>query len=166
MTSLFQHTKENPFHISVGAVLVDRDGRICIHSFPAEKLPQDVRDAIGEREKVSVLMRESLEEGETLDEAVRRGLKEEFGAEGAVRRYLGSIRGRAFSEIGAFEKTTLYFQVELTHLGERPDDEENFSDMEWVEPKELVERMRSQRNDLRDDLDESKIVEAYLCYGR
>ncbi len=164
MTSIYQHTEENPFHISVGAVLVNEKGEVCAHAFPVRGLPEDVRNAVSV-EELYILMRESLEDGETLEEAVLRGIREEFGAEGSVVRYLGSLRGRAFSSKGMFQKTTLYFLVRLAGLGERvPGDWESSSRMVWMDPKILIQRMREQKSDLRDDMDESEIIESYLAH--
>lgn len=163
MTSVYQHTSENPFHISVGAVLVNTEGKICVHTFPVSELAEDLQAALTV-ERLHILMRESVEEGETLSEAVLRGLQEEFGATGIIKRYLGSLRGKAFSPKGSFEKTTLYFLVELGGMGERPDDLESSSELQWIEPQALIEKMRAQRNDKRDDLDESEIIENYVNY--
>ena len=163
MTSIYQHTVENPFHISVGAVLVNGEGEVCVHTFATSELPEDIRSAI-DTERVYILMRESVEDGETLTEAVERGLKEEFGAFGTVTKYLGSLRGRASSPKGVFQKTTLYFLVELGEMGERPDDEESHSELQWIEPQQLIEKMRAQRSNSRDDMDESEILENYLAH--
>lgn len=166
MTSIYQHTTENPFHISVGAVLVNGTGEVCAHTFAAKDLPEDIRSAV-DTERVYILMRESVEDGETLTEAVARGLQEEFGATGRVIKYLGSLRGRALSSkgFGSFQKTTLYFLVELEQTGERPDDDdESSSELEWVEPRLLLEKMRAQKSNSRDDMDESEIIENYLAH--
>lgn len=165
MTSIYQHTIENPFHISVGAVLVNEKGEICVHTFPTSELSEDIRSAV-KAERVYILMRESVEDGETLSETVTRGLQEEFGATGTVKRYLGSLRGRALSSkgFGTFQKTTLYFLVELEKMGERPADEESHSELQWIEPQELIEKMQAQRSNSRDDMDESEILENYLAH--
>ena len=165
MTSIYQHTVENPFHISVGAVLVNEKGEVCVHSFPTSQLSEDVRSTIS-TEEVYILMRESVEDGETLSETVERGLREEFGAVGTVKRYLGSLRGRAMSSkgFGTFQKTTLYFLAELESMGERPDDEESSSELQWIEPRVLIEKMRAQKSNSRDDMDESEILENYLAH--
>lgn len=164
---LFQHHEGSPFHISVGAVLVNAEGKICVHTFSKDGLNPKMRASLKNLVGLSILMRESLEEGETLEQAVLRGIREEFGAEGEIQRYLGSIQGVAFDPAGntSFEKTTLYFEVKLTRLGERPkDDAEAGSTLEWLAPSVLIERMKQQASTERDDVDESKIIEAYLKY--
>lgn len=163
MRSIYQHTTENPFHISVGAVLVNGKGEVCVHTFLVSELAEDLQATLTV-ERLHILMRESVEEGETLSEAVLRGLQEEFGATGTVKRYLGSLRGRASSPQGVFQKTTLYLLVALEGMGERPDDLESSSELRWIEPRLLIETMRAQRSDTRDDLDESEIIENYVAY--
>lgn len=165
MTKLFQHSAESPFHISVGAVLVNGDGKILVHTFSANKVPPNLIHNLGGMETISILMRESLENGESLEGAVARGLQEEFGMEGNIKKYLGSEQHFLETPGGDFEKTTLYFEVELITTGERPmDDPEAHSTLEWMDPAALVERMKEQgRCTERKDLDESKIVEAYVA---
>jgi ADP-ribose pyrophosphatase YjhB (NUDIX family) len=145
MSSLFQHTPQNLFHISVGAVLVDKDGRIRVHKRTKEKTPPKYEDALGGLPEMYVLMHESLENNETLEEAVHRGLREEFGASGELSRYLGSIQATIKSPAGYdFEKTTLYFEVFLTEEGERPEDDEAYTELLWMEPNELLTIMHFQ----------------------
>lgn len=164
MTYRFQHSAEQPFHISVGAVLVNDEGNICVHHYTKENVPEQFQASLGGLPEVRILMRESLENDETLEQAVHRGLAEEFGAEGEIIRYLGSIQNQVNAVLRTFEKTTLYVQVQCTKLGERPmDDEESFSELEWKSPTELIACMREQgRGALRPDLDESKILETYV----
>ncbi|KND47899.1 MAG: hypothetical protein AB199_04045 [Parcubacteria bacterium C7867-004] len=168
MSNLFQYVGGNPFHISVGAVLVNNESKICVHKMSKETLAPEVQAMIGNLDEIYILMRESLEEGETLDQAVLRGIKEEFGAEGIVTKYLGCIEGPAFNRGGnkRFEKATLYFEVKLTNLGDRPaDDPESNSTMLWLDPEDIIEKMSLQKNiSVRTDLNESKILEAYVKY--
>jgi len=163
MASLFEHTEAQPFHISVGAVLVNDEGKILAHKLLAEKAKPEFRYKLGGLEEAYILMRETIENGESLEVAVARGLQEEFGAEGAIEKYLGSLQ----FEVEGFEKTELFFLVKLTALGERlAGDAESYSELVWETPQFLIERMKEQgkRADRRD-LDESKIIEAYLKYG-
>lgn len=166
MSSIFQHSAESPFHISVGAVVVSPEGKILTHHYQRSTIPQEYIGNLGGLEEAYILMRESLEEGETLEQAVARGIAEEFGVEGELRKYLGSIRIDIEAELGDFEKTTLYFEVTQTKMHERPaDDEESFSELVWMEPTALIERMRYQgTHATRTDLDESKIIESYVQY--
>lgn len=166
MTHLFQHSKESPFHISVGVVLINEQGEVCVHKHTRENTPAESLDVLGSLSEVYILMRESLENGETLEDAVHRGIQEEFGAEGDILRYLGAIRCDIQPKTYAFEKVTLYFLMQLTALHERPqEDEEAHSVLEWHTPEFLIEKMREQGTATgRGDLDESKIIEAYVTY--
>ena len=165
MTKLFQHSPEAPFHISVGAVVVNAEGKILAHKITKQNIPAEISEKMEDMPEVYILMRESLENDETLEQAVHRGIREEFGVEGEIKKYLGSIQ--VFIPQEAFEKTTLYFHVALTHIGERPtNDAESYSDIEWIAPDTLLQKMKSQgEKTTRGDLDESKIIEAYVRYS-
>jgi ADP-ribose pyrophosphatase YjhB (NUDIX family) len=168
MNNLFKHKESAPFHISVGAVLVNNKGKILTHKRTTETTPKEFLHTMGGLSETYILMRESLEDNETLENAVHRGLQEEFGAEGKIRKYLGAIFIPALhAKTRIFEKTTLYFKVELIRIGERPmDDGESHTELVWMEPKELLIQMRNQGSRTeREDLDESKIIESYLKYG-
>jgi len=166
MSKFFQHSAENPFHISVGAVVVNDEGSVLVHTYKKEGTPERWLHHLGGLDAAHILMRESLEEGETLEEAVARGLKEEFGVTGEIRKYLGSIQVQVNAEHRTFEKTTLYFEVGLLIQGERPaSDEESFSTLEWIVPETLIKAMQEQgREATRPDLDESKILKTYVTY--
>ena len=163
MTNLFQHSPGNPFHISVGALLVNEKGEILVHKARAADMDPAYRYKLSGLEEAYILMRESLENGETLEQGVARGLQEEFGVEGNIERYLGSLQ----FEVEGFEKTTLFFQVSFVKQGKRlAGDAEGFTEVVWMEPEALAICMRNQgAQTTRKDLDESKIVEAYLKYG-
>lgn len=166
MKYLFQHSEEQPYHISVGVVLVNIDGNICVHHYTKENVPARYQASLGGLSETRILMRESLENNETLEQACLRGIFEEFGAEGEIRRYLGAIQVDVNATLRTFEKTTLYFHVQCTKLGERPlDDEESFSTLQWVEPHTLIGYMKEQgARATRPDLDESKIIETYVTH--
>ena len=77
-TNYFQSSQEFPFHISVGAVLRNKQGEIACHYF-------DTFSHLGESaEDFYILMRETIEPNETIEKALARGLKEEFGAEAQI----------------------------------------------------------------------------------
>jgi ADP-ribose pyrophosphatase YjhB (NUDIX family) len=167
MSSLYQGTEQLPFHISVGAVIVNEKNEILVHKRIKGQVPEEFNDSFGNLAEVYLLMRESLENGETLEEAVHRGMQEEFGVKGTVEGYLGSIQVSISSSSYVWEKTTLYFKVALREIGMRPvDDEEAESVLEWHTPDFLIERMKEQsENKERPDLDESKIIEAYVRFS-
>lgn len=167
MTKIFQHSAENPFHISVGVVLVNDAGQILVHKTDRATIPERFAHLLGGLDQAYILMRESLENDETLEQCVARGLQEEFGAEGDLIKYLGAISTPVAARTRVFEKTTLYFLVQLQLQGPRPmDDDESFTELVWMEPKELIAAMKEQGiRANREDLDESKIIEAYVKYN-
>ena len=152
--SLFSYRSANPYHLSVGAVLLNDAGLVVCHHFEEY---EGVRDFY-------ILMRESVEENETLEDAVHRGLKEEFAATAKIERYLGSIVSH-FPIDGEprGEKTTLYVLArQIGNLGIRPaNDAESSSTIEFLPPSELAAKMRAQAKRItgRTDLDESIILE-------
>jgi len=166
MTSIFQHSAESPFHISVGAVLVNGEGEVRAHYRTTDSTPVDYHVTMGGLSESYTLMRETIENGESIEEAVLRGVDEEFGATGTIVKYLGSIQSVIHSRIRSFEKTTLYFEVTLIEEHERAqDDGEGHTELVWKSPEFLIEKMRAQGEQSdRDDLDESKILEAYVKY--
>lgn len=68
--TFFQAKNEQPYHLSIGAVLFNEDGRVACHHFP---------EILGQKD-IYILMRESVEDEETPLETLQRGLEEEFGA--------------------------------------------------------------------------------------
>lgn len=168
MSSLFQHKADAPFHISVGAILVNDEGRICVHYRTKETTPEMYMNTMGGLDESYTLMRETIENGESIEEAVLRGLHEEFGVEAEVLKYLGSIQlPELHARTRTFEKTTLYFLCKLTKVNERPtDDGESHTELRWETPEFLLEKMHAQGvRANREDLDESKIIQSYIAYG-
>lgn len=82
-TPFFQASKKQPYHLSIGAVLFDQDGRIACHHF---------REILGHKD-IYILMRESMENNETPLMTLDRGLKEEFGATAQPVAFLGCLSG-------------------------------------------------------------------------
>jgi len=162
----FRYSVENPFHISIGAVLVNDEGKVRVHRFTPDTVPKTFLQDFNGLESIVILMRESLENNETLEQAVTRGIQEEFGAEGELEKYLGSEQCFIRTPRGDFEKTTLYFQMRFIRDGlSRHQDAESSSTLEWAEPEALIEQMKKQGKATgRGDLDESKIIEGYLKY--
>jgi hypothetical protein len=162
----FQGNKDHPQHISVGAILQNQEGLICVHHFPEDHRIGYWQDH-GIRE-FYILMRESIEPNETLEAALHRGLKEEFNAIASLDDYLGSIVSTFTHQDGGpeIEKTTLYFLCTFLKdaaLNRDPNDEESSSVLEWKRAEDLIPLMKAQRERFgRDDLDESAILERYL----
>ena len=109
----FQWTPENPYHISVGAVVRNDKGEICCHYFKKFSRP-----TVGSFEDMYILMRESLEDNETLEQCLKRGLMEEFGIVAEQQSFLGSIVSEVpiMGSKAFMKKTTLYFLCDLVSI--------------------------------------------------
>ena len=167
MASLYQARRDNPFHISVGAVVVNGEGKILVHKREKHAAPLPFQSEFLDRNEIYILARETVEDDESLEQAVLRGVAEEFGVAGRVEKYLGarSLVITTGNPAWEWEKTTLYFQVTPIGEAERVIDDESFSVLEWHDPDFLIERMRGQGGKDRSDLDESKIIETYAKYA-
>lgn len=157
--SFFQASKKQPYHLSIGAVLFDQNGRIACHHF---------REILGHKD-VYILMRESMENNETPFMALDRGLQEEFGSTAQPVAFLGCLSGHLPSSPLPFEKTTLYIACELVNWSPESrnlEDPEASSIIEWLEPDVLISIMREQgiRFQHRVDVDESEMIKRTLPY--
>lgn len=165
MSSLYQAKRIQPYHISVGGLAHNAEGKILVHKRMRAGAPEQFAADFFDREELYLLMRESLEGDETLEQAVHRGLHEEFGAKGIVENFLGSLQtivpGKG--DDWSWQKTTLYFSTLIAEAGERKRDEESFSVLEWHDPAFLLGHMKGQGGARRPDLDESTIVERYVA---
>jgi len=145
-----------PNHLSVGAVVVRKDGKICCHHF---------EEKIGFKD-IFILMRETINPGETIEDALKRGLTEEFNIEAKLIDFLGSIQSQYKDRNFKLEKTTIYFLCEYLRDLDRPrdiTDMEGDSIIEWLKPADLIKKMKDQFNRYgREDADESKIIEKLL----
>lgn len=165
-SNIFQANKNIPFHVAVGAVLTDKDGKICCHFFNKGELDQEP-EGISD---LYLLMRETLHAGESLSDAIERGLLEEFGAKGEIGHFLGAINAWFPGVTTGIKiyKTTLYFFVHLIELDVNLREQgaaESRSELRWMEPEALITLFREQGAKYdRTDLDESDIIENYLQY--
>jgi hypothetical protein len=155
----FQASKKQPYHLSIGVVLFDQEGRIACHHF---------EEIFGHKD-IYILMRESMENGETPFMTLHRGLKEEFGATAEPVAFLGSLVGYLPDTRLPFEKTTLYVACKLIHwdVTKRDlKDPEASSIIEWLEPTLLISLMEQQgiRFNHRIDADESEMIKRALPY--
>ncbi len=155
----FQGTTIKPYHLSIGAVVVNKEGKVCCHYFKSVKIPGDLTAL----DDFYILMRETPELDETIVETLNRGLMEEFGITGEVITYIGSIQTSFPRKEIRIEKTTLYFLVnptEIDHTKRKSDDEERESEIQWHDIDFLISKMKEQAPRLhRDDIDESSILE-------
>lgn len=155
----FQASEQQPYHLSIGAVLFDKNGRIACHHF---------KEILGHKD-VYILMRESMEDNETPLMTLHRGLKEEFGATAQPVAFLGSLSGWLPDAILSFEKTTLYVACQIINWDpESRDlkDPEANSIIEWLKPDVLISIMKQQgiRFKHRVDADESEIIKRALPF--
>ncbi len=156
MNNYYRGTKENPYHLSVGAVILNNENKICCHYFKELNLHGHYFT------NLYILMRETLEMGESIEDALHRGLREEFGITGEILTYLGSIKGNLPKENMIFEKTTLYFLVKMKTFEPQlrsKEDEENGSRIEWHDVDFLIPKMKEQAGRLNNTMDESSILE-------
>lgn len=158
--SFFSATAKQPYHLSIGAVLFDKEGRIACHHF---------KEIFGHQD-IYILMRESMENDETPLMTLHRGLMEEFGAKAEPLAFLGSLSGYLPSATLPFDKTTLYIACRLIEWNPENralDDPEASSTIEWIEPEQLITIMEKQgiRFDHRADADESEMIRRALEYS-
>jgi hypothetical protein len=87
MRNYFQSNTEHPYHLSVGAVVMNEKGEVLVHHFVRSDLPGYWPD-LGIND-FYILMRETIHPGENLEDALHRGLLEEFGATADLVDYIG-----------------------------------------------------------------------------
>lgn len=149
--------KDNPHHLSVGAVVLNDQKEVLCHHFSSITLNGVTANDL------YLLVRETLESGETLEEAVHRGLKEEMGAEAEIETYIGSIASEFPRGKILMQKTTLYFLCQLKNIdASKRDvtDPEAGSKITFLPIDKLIKKMKTQSGRYgRTDLDESSILE-------
>ncbi len=154
----FQASKKQPYHLSIGAVLFDKEGRIACHHF---------KEILGQKD-VYILMRESMENYETIMMTLERGLQEEFGATAKPIAFLGCLSGFLQDPKLPFEKATLYIACQVLEWDPAKrdaNDPESVSTIEWLNPNELILIMQNQGNRFkRVDADESEMIKRALLY--
>jgi hypothetical protein len=155
----FQASQKQPYHLSIGAVLFDKKGRVACHHF---------QEILGHKD-VYILMRESMENDETPFMTLHRGLKEEFGATAEPVAFLGSLSGHLPDPLLSFNKTTLYIACQMIDWDPKKRDladPEAGSIIEWLEPNVLISLMQQQgiRFHHRVDADESEMIKRALPY--
>jgi len=160
----YQGRIDHPWHLSVGAVVLNERNEVCCHYFKAIKhksWEETFKDFY-------TLMRETIEMGETIEQTLHRGLMEEFGIEGIIRAYVGSINCMFPLKDKQIEKTTLYFLVDLQSFDptkRSQADQESQSEIQWQSLDFLIPKMKESAKRLkRADADESDILERVKEY--
>ncbi len=155
----YQGTKEHPYHVSVGAVILNEENKVCCHYFGSA---DDRHKKYSKYNDFYILMRETMEMGETPVDTLHRGLREEFGITADIVTYIGSIKSEY--EVGGapIEKTTLYFLVRMKSIDitlRSGEDVEAESEMQWHNADFLIEKMKEQAVRLNNStLDESDVL--------
>lgn len=150
-------SKENPYHISIGAVVVNDKNEICCHHFDKISIGGFLF------EDIHILMRETIEPNESIEQCLERGLKEEFGMKAELISYLGSITSLLdLKDLAKVEKTTLYFlckPISFDFNKRKVDDPESSSNIKWIKINDLILLMKKQSEKYnREDADESKVL--------
>ena len=159
--SILQGAASHPYHLSVGAVLVNDQNEVVCHYVrePLAGAPGEYRHA----GNFYLLMRETPHAGETFEETLHRGLLEEFGATGEIVMFLGSQQGIFKADAFELKKTTIYFLVRMTSLDEKKrnkDELEGKGDIVFLPLTECIAKMKAQWERLHiETLNEAEIVE-------
>lgn len=135
--------KNNPFHLSVGQVAEDSNGKIALIQKPDGK---------------KTLPRETTYLLEPYDQALTRGADEELGVKVQTVRYLGALITHFDREPKVtVEKTTLYFHTKASAKTVRKLEEDEAEDtVLWISPKEALDLLSQRENP------ESEIVKRFL----
>lgn len=161
MQNYFRGSVENPYHISIGGLTFNDEGKILVHHFHNKTFCNfHFKD-------LYILLRETIEPNESIEQTLARGLMEEFGATGELVKYLGSIKGKYPIKDIWVDKTTLYFLIKYVghdNMKRQQGTSESESALEWIEPKILITHMQKQSS-IDASLDESVIVERFLGLG-
>jgi ADP-ribose pyrophosphatase YjhB (NUDIX family) len=134
--------KNNPHHLSVGAVLIE-NSKVYLIKKPNGYL---------------TLPRETMFLEETLIETLKRGCEEEMGIEIEIKKFLGTLVSHFKREDGTdVEKTTLYFSATfVSQTRRKPKSDEVNDEVIQIKLSKALEKMKSQSNK------EYKIIEKLI----
>lgn len=145
MDNYFAWSQTNRQHLSVGAVILNSEGKVLVH-----KLAR-----IGNK---YFLPKKTHSNGAALEQTLH-STEVETGYKIYIEKYLGS-RQSTFPDdkANSVNKTTLYFLCSVVEQTQRdPRDRDADSELIWIDRQELIEIMQEQGSK-ENDLDESKIL--------
>jgi hypothetical protein len=132
----FSGNKDNPHHLSVGAVLW-QDTHIALIRKPHGHV---------------TLPQETFYASESMEAAVARGLSEEVGVSNAIiRRFIGSLQTTFTREDGTLiDKTTVYFEVTSDKVvpdTRKLEADESDDQVIWMTPSAAISALQEKQND-------------------
>lgn len=144
MTYELKGDTNNPYHLSVGAVVI-KNKKIALIKKP---------------DGYCTLPQETLFLNENLKAGLIRGIKEELGEIVNIKKYLGSLKSYFFRPNGTkIEKTTLYFLAKATSTTKKQQQKDELKDkILWLNKKQITERLKQSKNN------ETKILEKLTLY--
>lgn len=162
MKNYFTSEEKAPYHISVGAVVINDENKVLCHYYEEPKIRNYPPHFY-------TLMHETIEPGESLEETVHRGLREEFSIKGEIVRFIGSLVVPIVSKkwnSNVIEKTVVYFLCKLSSIDEVRDltDPESISEIKWLDIDELIAIMEKQGREYSPSADESKVLRSVKAY--
>lgn len=136
----------NPYHLSVGQIVVDSQNRIALIRKPHGPV---------------TLPRETAFSKESSHQVAIRGAAEELGKKIKVTRFLGSLIIHFIqSDKTKVEKTTLYFLTKVSGTTSKDlTDDELDNEIIWTSPPSAIKKLKKSNNI------EYKIVERYREIG-
>ena len=125
-------TKENPYHLSIGAIVED-SSRYAL---------------IKKSDGYYTLPRETTYSNESIEDTLVRGMSEELGVIVKVRKFLGGLLIKFNHSDGKeIDKTTTYFLCSKIGDSKRvPEDSEVNDEISWVSKDELKKKLDSCKN--------------------
>lgn len=130
---LLRGDKENPYHLSIGQVILNQQDQIAL---------------IQKNDSSLTLPRETTYLEENYKEALLRGAIEEIGFTVKPIKFLGSLTTSFNRDPETIiEKSTLYFLSETLEKVEKHLEEDEIEDtVIWIEPAEAIEKLKEQDN--------------------
>ncbi|MDQ3076522.1 MAG: NUDIX hydrolase [bacterium] len=149
--NFYRSTKEKPYHLSVGCIVVNEKGEMLTRHFKVFH---------GKEMEIFLFPTETIEQHETLEETFHRGLLEEVGVQAEIISFIGSLMGPAQSGDKVFEKTVVYFLGKIISISDPlTPNEDGMSTIEWHTPEFLLEHVLQQADYIQTSvLNEEKVI--------